>query len=57
MFYRHRNQAPKFSFLFGLVTTVYVGTGSLLEPSFGTQPYTQVTANIGDTQLTQVTHS
>ena len=36
---RHRYEEPKCVFLFDLVTTVYVGTGSLLEPSFGAQPY------------------
>ena len=35
---RHRYEEPKCVFLFDLVTTVYVGTGSLLEPSFGAQP-------------------
>ena len=34
----HRYEAQKCAFLFDPVTTVYVGTGSLLEPSFGAQP-------------------
>ena len=36
---RHRYEELKCAFLFNLVTTVYVGTGSLLEPSFGAQHY------------------
>ena len=32
------SEEPKFAFLFDLATTVYVGTGALLEPSFGAQP-------------------
>ena len=39
---RHRNEAPEFSFLFGLVTTVYVGTGAGPLLAFGTQPYRAV---------------
>ncbi len=36
---RHRNQAPKFTLYFGLVTTVNICPGAILAPSFGTQPY------------------
>ena len=38
----HRYEEPKCAFLFDLVRTIYVGTGSLLEPSFGAQPYLSV---------------
>lgn len=31
-------KAPKSALLFGLVTTVYVGTGAIMTPDIGTYP-------------------
>ncbi len=42
----HRNEAPKSAFWFGSVHTGSIGTGAMLVPGLGTQPYCYVTVGV-----------